>query len=494
MAGFILQCILLCQVMVDQAAPPLQVDVSVAFAGQVSTGRFTELRVRAFSPDGGNLTLETAGGSPDVSLGMELPRGELTEYWVPIGIDFSNHSPMVHISLDDADLISVPLGFIRHPKPRPALAGMVATQLLHQVPDTEVVSGTVLPRFPPAYGQISALAIDAQALATLDDAQLRALLEFVGTCGRLMLIDVSAAVERAFVNRSSCESRFLRSVDSAGNAEAAFYELLEEPTQTLPSEQQLTRLLTKTSDGAFDFSRLGFFWVGYVVILVVLMMQVRTRIMTLPFSIVCTLLAVVIWPTSGSRAYVAWAEASSADHVARYTGLERHSAIRAGVVTETADSFDSYPTRIVGNNYSLRWDTDSDNRYLVWDASPFQQIAKLTHGSFTVESPLQVGITDNTVYICNSGNGASRQAFLYWQETVFAIPSISPGSMWSSSGKIELDSGSRNSPELQLFLNRSFGNTITLLQPLPISGAGETGRGWLLRYLSGRSGDSSCGK
>jgi hypothetical protein len=491
-AGCLLLCILLYQGTADRPIAPFQVDVSIAFGGHQGTGKFTELRIRSLSPNGGTLTLETVGGAPNARLSIELPPGEVTETRLPFGIGSSKQPPLLHASLDDGDPLSVPVTLIRHTEPVAALVGVTASQLLFQIRGTKAVSETSLPHLASAYGQVSALAIDGRSLAALEDAQLVALLEFVGTCGRLMLIDVSAAIERAFVNRASCEGRFLTSVGSDRDTEAAFLELLEQPATTLPSEIQLERLLKEDLDDAINIPRLGSFWIGYIFILVLLIARVRTRLVALGFSVACTLLIFVIWPGSGSRAYVAWAEATSTDRVARFTGLERRLATRSGDVALAADSFGAYPVSISGHQYSLVWNTESDDRQVVWEATPFRHITKLTQGSFAVDSPLQVDIADGVVGICNSGAGASGPAFLQWHGTIFAIPAIGPGSRWSSANQPGLDSSLLKSPEMRLFLDRSFGHTITLLQSLPFSGANEIGRGWLLRYPSDQARGVSC--
>ncbi len=494
MDGLILLSFLLAQEIANRATGPVRIEVSVAFGGHVSASKFTELRVRAFHQHDGTLSLETLGGSPNVNFTLELRAGEQAETWAPIGIDFSNQPPTIHALLGRTNLQNVALNTIRHSTPWSALVGTQATQLLLQVPDTESVSGTTLPRFPPAYSQISALAIGGRTLAALDDAQLRSLLEFVGSCGRLMLIDVSRSVEQIFVNRASCEGRFFKSIVSEDNAEAAYLELLEQRSLTLPSDEQLGGLISKTPDGAIDLTRLSFFWAGYLIVFSMLMIQARTRVAGLGFSIVSTLLVLVIWPAATSRAYVAWAEASSIDRVARYAALERYSAARRGTFMLPADPFGTQPVRITGSNYSFQWNADPDQTFVVWDTSPFQQIDNLTRGSFTIDTKLRAVIRDNTVSVCNSGIGVSRQAFLHWQGHVFAIPSMTPGTTWSSAAHTALAADALISPELQLFLNRSSGHIMTLLQSLPVSDEKKNERAWLLRYQSDQAGDSPCGK
>ncbi len=494
MDGLILLGILLAQQIANQATDPLQIEASVAFGGHVSASKFTELRVLAASPAGGTLILDTVGGSPNVSFSLDLRSGETTKTWAPLGIDFSNQSPAIRATLGRAKPQKVALNTIRHSTPWSALVGTLASQLLLEVPDTESVSGTTLPRFSPAYGQISALAIGGPTLATLDDSQLRSLLEFVGSCGRLMLIDVSESVEQIFVNRAACEGRFFKSVDSGDNAEAAYRKLLEQRLLTFPSDEQLGGLLSDTSDGDVDLTRLSLFWAGYLLVLALLMFQARTRIAGLGFSIVSTVLVLVIWPAAISRAYVAWAEASFNDRVARYAALERYSAARRGTFMLPADPFGTHPTIITGSNYSFQWNAETDQSYVVWDTPPFQQIDSLTRGSFTIDTTLRAEIRENIVSVCNSGIRASREAFLHWQGGIFAIPSIAPGTTWSSADHTALDAEATASSELQLLLIRSSEHNMTMLQSLPVFDGDKTERAWLLRYESDQTGDSPCGR
>ena len=494
MVSLVLLSILLAQQIADRPAADIQIEATVAFGGHIGSSEFTELRVRAVSPNGGTVNLETVGSSPEVSFSLELTRGEAAEISVPLRIDFSKPPAVLQARRNQANPQIIPLNYIQHSTPRSVLVGSLATQLLLQAPDTESVSGETMPRFPAAYGQLTSLAIDGTTLAALDDEQLRSLLDYVGVCGRVMLIDVSGLVEQVFVNRAACDGRFLRIVDSAGDVEGKFLELIEQHVPALPSDKQMNRLLEESFRVSFDLTTLGIFWVGYLIVFVGLISQVRTRVAAYGFSIVGTMLVLVIWPSATTSAYVAWAETSSTGRVARYSGLERHSASRQGTYALPVDSHGNHPEKIAGDTYSLRWTANNDQRNLVWHASPFEQIDKLTRGSFAVDPILRASITDNNASVCNRGSDVSPTTFLHWHGSIFAIPPLSPGSTWSSFNQTALDADAMKLPELQLLLDRSLSDRMTLLQLLPSSVGKKNERAWLLRYESDQLGDSPCGK
>lgn len=495
MDGLILLSILLLQEVADQSSEgTLRIEASVAFAGLVSSSSLTELKVRAFSRHGGDLTLATVGGSPNVSLEMQLPAGVATEIRVPLGVDFSGPPPTVHARTGNLDSTSVALNTVRHGGAQSVLVGTLATQLLLRLPQTESVGGATLPHFAPAYRQIAALAIDGSALAALDEAQLRALLQFAGTCGRLLLIDVSSPIEQVFSNRAACDGRYLGSVQSADNVEAAFAAILEPPTTTLATDRQLGRLLAESTDSAVDLTRLIQFWIGYLLVFTVLNLRSRTRFAALGFGGVGTLLVFLIWPATPSRGFVAWAEATANDRVAHYTGIERYVAPRRGILTLPTESFGAQPASIRGADYFVHWNTDGEQPNLVWNASSFGQLDKLTYGSFAVDSRLRAQPGAESVSVCNHGTRVSGQVFLQWQGTVYSIPPMQPGTVWASTDQLAMGVDALRKPELQLFLNRSAGYTTTILQVLPVSGGGGNDRAWLLRYESDSAGDAPCRK
>lgn len=493
MDGLLLVGVLLAQQLSGVPPTPVRIDADVAFDGHVYANAPTELRVRSFSPAGGRLRLQTIGSSPQVEANLELPRGVTVETSLPLGIDLSDPAPVLKAQLDQAAPQSIALNIVRYSKPWSALVGSVTTEWLSQLPSTEAVRGESLPRLAPAYRQLAAMAIDSRALAALDDAQLRALLDHVGVCGRLMLIGIAASVERVFANKAACDGRFLKVAHDAGRAGIAFAELVELPETAPASTEQVGRLLRESQGPAHDLTVPLLFWIGYLVILGLLVLQARTRVAALGFSVVGTLLVVLIWPGAIKSAYVAWAEASSSDRVARYVGLERHTTSRRGSFTLPGSSFGTTPETIAGDDFALQLSTNDEPMQLVWQPSPFQHIDKLTQGSFAIDSLLRVSITDDRPGVCNGGVDFSTPAFLQWQGSVFAIPALQPGTMWSSVDQATLDAKALRAPELQLFRDRSAGHATTILQSLPIAIDDKNSRAWLMRYDSDQPGELPCG-
>lgn len=494
MDGLILVGILLLQ---ENAGPPagdgLQIEASMAFGGHVSAAGFTEVNVRAYSITGGELALGTGASAANVGMTIHLPAGQSREVRMPLVVDPASPAPILRAKLDGLSPLSVALTSIRHSQPPALLVGAEATRLLLHEPDTEAIVDNSLPHFAPAYRNISALAIDGATLAALDAPQLRALLQYAGTCGRLLLIGASKQVEQVFLNRAACDGRFLGTVDSNADAAAAFLRIRQTAAAPLVSRADLGRLLANPPGGAVDLSALAVFWSGYLLIFVVLSLPARTRLAALGFSGVGTLMVLAIWPATASRTYAAWAEASTHERVARYSGMQRYSSPRSDTHNLPLAGFGAYAARIEGGDYSIQWQAENAQSSLDWQAAAFQQIDLMTDGSFAIESRLRASSGNDVANVCNEGNGESRQAYLRWQENTYQLPPLLPGMRWSSADALPLEAEALEPAELRLFARRAAGHAVTFLQPLPVAGGGENDRAWLMRYEPDAGGDAPCG-
>ena len=492
MDGLLLLSILLTQGISAPANSALQIEASLAFGGYVSDEGFSELHIRALSRTGGALVIDTTGTTPTIKIDLDLLPNEPLDIWLPMKIDFAALPLSLRANLDQSDTQDLKLEYARRSLPRFALLGSRAVQRLAHLPDTEAIKAADLPHIPEAYRQISALAVDSEAMAALDEDQLRSLLEYVGSCGRVLLIDASAAVGQAFANRAACEGQFLILLGNEENAANAFSLLIEQANFLLPPERSLERLLSESSIGAFNGTRMIFFLGGYLLILIVLLGKVRSRFAALAFSIICTVLVLVIWPASISRNFAAWAEMASTEQVARYMGIERLSAARRSTVMLAGDSFDGYTSSVTAEDHSLRWGLQAEQRRIIWNAAPFQSLQRITYGSFAVNATLYLDSSGDSARICNTGIGSTTLMYLQWQGDIYEIPPLNAGTGWSSIGQVALNSASGNRPELKLFLERSANHTLTVLQSLPIPNEKKNEQAWLLRYRSHQTGGSPC--
>lgn len=498
MDGLILLSVLLAQGVSGPANTSLQIDASLAFEGFISGREFSELRVRALSRTGGHLVINTIGASPNVSIDIELMPGEAADAWVPLRIGFSDQPLSLSTSLDQAAPRSIPINFVRRPASRLVLVGTDASERLRTLPETESIGSSSLPHIAEAYLQIGALAVDSPAIAALDSDQLRSLLEYVGACGRILLIDVSTAVADIFRNRAACNGRFLKVLGEQENPVIVFNGLIDQEDWLPPSGRQLESLANDARNVSFSLTPLIIFWAGYLFLLVVLLIRPRARFAALAFSVTGTLLVVAIWPAATSSTFVAWAEMTSNESSARYVGLQRYSAARHGTFVLPGDNFGGHSKSYSGGDFSLAFDTVTDQRHILWNAAPFQQFDHLTRGSFPVDTTLQLQSNAGSANVCNTGGSATAPMYVQWAGSLYALPSIAAGASWSTVDRTPLTIGAGLAPELQLFLDRSTGHPLTLLQSLPVPAAAPHDRAWLLQYhhyrqyRASENGGSSC--
>jgi hypothetical protein len=310
--------------------------------------------------------------------------------------------------------------------------------------------------------------VDTASLAELDDAQLRELLEFTGSCGRVVLVDVPVAIEEVFRNRAACGGRYLATSRlkaaptgaevsvGAASVGAAFSrdsittlveQLAELPPPDRATDQQLESLLD-AGEATVQPSRFVIFVAAYLLLLAVLLLNARTRTTALGFSLVATLAIHFIWPPASTRSFVAWAEAGLGEQVAAYRALEHYRTYRDGDYTR------------------------EDTRTL---------------GSFAVKSVLELAQKNGDVMLCNAGAGVSETTHVAWHGQLFAVKPLEPGETWTSNKARTIESGT---PELAIFRDRAAGHDVALLRPLPISAA--VGDAWLLRHGTPQEGATSC--
>jgi hypothetical protein len=492
MEGLILLSVLLAQGVSGPVGGSLQVDASIAFEHNTSAKSFSELRVHASSITGGTLVLETTGASPNVRLEIELLPGEAKEFRVPIRVEFSGQPLALTARLDGGDARSILLDVVQRSGPRFVVVGESASKLLLVLPSTELLNTSSLPHIAEAYRQIDALALDSQAVTALEADQLWALLEYVGTCGRLLLINVSDAVADIFTQRAACGGQFLKVIGEPENSASEFMLLIEQADILLPTDQQMIRLVKGSDDESFDWARLIIIWLTYLILIAALLIRAGPWYTALSFSVISTTLVVSMWPAAASSTFVAWAEMTSNENKARYLGLERHSSARHGHVTLPGDEFGGHSRQFSDAEFMLLVDGRTDQRHILWNAIPFEQLDHLTIGSFPVDTTLQFQDSEVSATVCNIGSNATEPMYLQWNRSLYELASIKAGERWSTTDNESLNFASAHRPELQLFLERSDGHSLTLLQVLPVPSARNDERAWLLQYQSHQNEGSQC--
>jgi len=332
------------------------------------------------------------------------------------------------------------------------MAGLVLISILLAQSASGTVAGVAdFPVAASGFDQNAVVTINASTLESLQDEQLRALLYFAGSCGRVLLVDVSPSIEEIFRNDAACDGRYLRTARSTDDLQARSLELKSMPGPPRITEIQLNSLAEAASKGKVNIQSLALFWFAYISLVLILTLSVRTRLIGLIFSIAATALIHIVWPPSTTRTLVAWAEAEAGDRVAAFFSLERETTYLSGQFTTELDRH---------------------------------------RGSFDLNPSLGFEFHENAVEICNHGSGPSVISHVYWHGTIHNVPSIDPGTSWSTDDESKADEKNLGKPELALFARRSQQHELTLFRTLPVTGGSN--QGWLLQYANPSQEIRSC--
>ena len=394
---------------------------------------------------------------------------------------------LVLTSVQDGPAIETELQWRPPDSARIVVAGDAVAARLGQVTGATVVSAADLPRPPLAYERSVVLAIGRDALSRLDDLQLRAVLEHVGLCGRVLLIDPPAEVERLMRQRAACGGRYLLDAASGESATQALRTLARQGANPLPDAITLGRLLIGRSA---DIRLIALYLGGFLLIFATLLTVPRSRGgVALTFSLLATALAGALWGGGSRQAFVAWAEVAGTERIARYASLERASAMGRGTEVLHLQSLARSPLKIMGEGLILNWSETARDRYLDWSASLLQEMQVFSMGSFPVENRLRAGTQGETVTVCNQGNRQTPAAYLNWRGANYDVPGLAPGERWTAD---ESTATAESAPHLQLLARRASREAVTLLQPLQVPGNGGSQRAWLMRVEANEPGAKPC--
>lgn len=325
------------------------------------------------------------------------------------------------------------------------------SMLLAEAPHEGALNGVNFPASAGVYEQGAVITVSMHTLESLQDEQLQALLQFTGSCGRVVLVDISDSIEEIFHSEAACDGQYLRFVDSTDNLQASILKLENLPEPARATAAQLNTLLEASSTGALNIRHLVFFWSSFLLLTLFLILNHRTRLIGIAFSAAASLLVPLIWPPNAAHTMVAWAESEADDRIAAYFALERDTSFVSGKFTSST---------------------------------------KTDRGSFDLSPALGFAFHNNAIRICNFGSSIAMTTHVYWRKKIFAMPAIESGSDWIISDEAIVDDSELAAPELNLFAQRSQQHELTLLRTLPV--AEVEGQGWLLQYVTPDQENRSC--
>ncbi|MEJ2602688.1 MAG: hypothetical protein P8172_05275 [Gammaproteobacteria bacterium] len=323
-----------------------------------------------------------------------------------------------------------------------------------------------LPTRPPGYRTTDALVIGTQSLGRLDDSRLRALLEYAGSCGRLLLVGTASDTEYIFTRRAGCGGRFVAAAEASAVPETLAH-LLETRPVALPTAASLDRLVPWRGG---ELRLVALFVGGYLVVLSVLFGFRRTRPAAVGFCVLATIAAILLWTGGRRDGFVAWAEVDDGERIARYVSLGVAAATGRSRQEVPLEGLGRYPSRIVGENI----ETDEETERLRWAATLLATIRIEATGSFPVEPTLRADSPDGRPRVCNRGSRTTEPGWLASAGRIYAIPALAPGQAWRPA-----DGTAATTPLLRLLRARADG--LAVLQELTVPGDPGARRAWLLR-------------
>ena len=463
----------------------VELDANLAWDGHVATASLTELTVDAASDSDAIVTVRFAQTSPVTSSRVDVRQGKTATVSMPVAFE-PDRDAVASYRVAGGDWRPLEAGRVER---RPAVAvaaGESTAAWLGDMDRLQTVNGGDLPRTASTYSHITAIGIDRNALARLDEAQLRALLEYAGICGRILLVDPSDQVAALMQQRAGCGGRNFITARSRPEARIAMAELIGRPIDSLPGEQLLGSLLPER--GA-DTRLIAFYLAGFLLIFLLLARIRRPRGTHLAFSVAAALAAGLLWHGGSRQSFVAWAEAATTDRVARYASLERATAKGRGKQVLQMQSLERSPMRISGAGLAVLWSAAAAERRLEWTPSLLQEAGIYASGSFPVESNLRAVEEEDAVTVCNISGRPSQPAFLRWNGANYPIPALAPEARWRLD---ETTVAAAMAPQLGVLARRAPGDGLTLLQPLSVPANGGTRKAWLMRPETGTTGASPC--
>lgn len=454
------------------AADALELDAAPAWQGWSRPGRVTELELRVAGS--GTLAITVVGGQQRITTTVTPEPDRPVLLRLPIAA-----APVIEVSAGNSASVSVPLALAESP----LLAVVMATPDVAAPPGFQRVALAAgdLPGNAAAYGSIDALLIDAASLAALDAGQWTALLGYVGSCGRTVMLGATDEAARLYATAAGCGGGAFAVATTAAEAQDALAELLRRAVASPPAVAGLAAI------AADDIGQ----WhvvVGALLAATALMVLGAVFFPSVAAQgLIATAAAIggawFVQSRPPESQLLVWAEAGPGDRLAQYHALLRSTLARRGstglpVPTELANP---RPCREL-QGATWAWSAD-DGRYeaLAVRGRLFERVSLCFGGSFPVARAAQWrDAGDGRIAVRIQGASNWPAGTLSWQGTLVPMSAVAPGAEFIA--EPEAASGPASAAARHA-LERTLPGAVAILWPLdlgPVQHATSRSEGWLL--------------
>lgn len=462
---------------VAPAADRLQLDVAPAWHGWSRPDRSTELEVR-LSGVGETTIVVTAGPRRiETAAALEADRPARIRLPVPSVPTITVHAAgATGVTTDAVVALSMaesPLLAWVSPAAPPAEAPAGFRQV--------AFDSSALPAHGSAYASIDALVIDAAVLASLQDHQLTALLDYVARCGRGVLVGGSQDAQQLLAAAAGCGGRALGFAASTSEVPWVLRSALQQELRPSVSTTAVATL------GGPDLEH----WHLVVGVLaasaaLLLLASVLRPALVLHLTLAALAALVAVWFVQSRPAatrLTVWAEAGPGERVAQYRALH---LVTLGRRSQTV--VDALPQLAVPvpcrdtPGATWRWSVE-ERRFAGVDvpARLFARVATCYAGHFPVARIAErLDGGHGTVVLHNPGPARWSAGAVTWRGELHELPVIEPGQRWIGS---EMAAVAPRTPAERLALARTTPGSAAVLWPLDLAllkTAPQASQAWLM--------------
>lgn len=422
----LLPALALCGIAYAAAPPHIDLTLMPAWGGWSRPGRATEVDVRLATDAATRATLDVVAGRQSVRTELELQPGRSVRLQVPVAsvdaVAVSVAAPggppvqrrEVGIAQSESPLLGV------------GLASDEAVQLdgFHTV----ALAADDLPRNAAAYSSLDALIVDAPTLGALDQRQLGALRAHAASCGRIVVVNADARVQRAFDGAGGCGGRSLMRAATLADATAMLKSSL---ATSLPPPMSPGGIGELGRPGHDLWNRVA---VGLAVyfaaaILAVVFFSSMPLLLLTPALAAVAALALLHAMQPPSQLLV-WGEGEAGAQHARYQAWQRFPGLvrerrRVPIAPQLASSAQSCES-----TQAMRFDFDASRGHVTFaefETRLFGQVWLCFSGSFPMARAIAIETdADGRYDVRNAGTMAWPPGVLLGAGLVHDLPALDP--------------------------------------------------------------------
>jgi hypothetical protein len=413
-----------CLVGAAATASPLQFDVASAWDGWSRPGRVTETVLRLQSQDrvraeltitsGGQVIHSTVQLAPGAQVRLSVPVQATERIAVKVAPAGMNHERReIGLSLSEAPL----LAWVAPGVPAQPTAGFHVIEF----------DASALPDNAAAYSSIDALVIDRAQVGAITEGQLAALLSFMASCGRTVLISETPSAAGLLQGAVGCGGRNFAEATSADTALASLDRILGSTEAELPHA---------TSLGALGGHELETWYLAVAVLAVgiaatalagIFSTSLATAVLVPALATAAGLLFMQSRPVDARL--LVWAETRSNDRLAQYRGLQRATSPRRGDVDVPVLAVLAEPHACNAGKPSVwSWDAEGRRYTSARFAGRLFATASLCYaGSFPVTRNAVARMSaPGRVELRNPGPASWPPGALVWDGRLHSMPALAP--------------------------------------------------------------------